>query len=189
MRPSLPPSSAPVLSRRSFTVKAVLAAVGGIGALRAAARAQSADPNAPKPLAENVSLKELMTPEQYRAAGLRKLSPEELASLERFLKGYRDESVQVATKQTEERVAPSGKRDKAADRSLIESRIKGDFDGLKGRTRNVMENGSIWQQSDTDLKFSAHLTNPEVILVRNIFGYRMFIVGMSKPFYVKQIVL
>ncbi len=52
-----------------------------------------------------------------------------------------------------------------------------------------MENGSIWQQSDTDLKFSAHLTNPEVILVRNIFGYRMFIVGMSKPFYVKQIVL
>ena len=189
MRPSSTPASL-VLSRRSFTVKAVLAAVGGIGALRAAAtRAQAADSDAPKPLADNVSLKELMTPEQYRAAGLKKLSPGELANLERFLKGYRDETVQTVTKQTEDRVAPAGKRNQEADRKVIESRIKGDFDGLKGRTRMLLENGSIWQQSDSALKLAVHLTNPEVVLVRNIFGYRMFVVGLSRPFYVKQIIL
>lgn len=194
MRPSSTPAT-PALSRRSFTVKAVLAAIGGVGALRVAAHAQqqAIDPNAPKPLAENVSLRDLMTPEQFRAAGLKKLSPDELASLERFLKGYRDETVQTVTqtvtKQAEERVAPSGKRNQAADRSYIESRIKGDFDGLKGRTRIVLENGSIWQQSDSQLKLTAHLSSPEVILVRNIFGYRMFIVGLTRPFYVKQIVL
>ena len=188
--PLSPSPSSPAVSRRAFAVRTLLAAVGGVGVLRATARAQQAiDPNAPKPLAENVSLKELMTPEQYRAAGLKKLSPDELASLERFLKGYRDETVQAVTKQTEERVAPSGKRSQAADRSYIESRIKGDFDGLKGRTRIVLENGSIWQQSDSQLKLTAHLSNPEVILVRNFFGYRMFIVGLTRPFFVKQVIL
>ncbi len=194
MRPSsTPPSPSPsslAVSRRAFTVRALLAAVGGVGVLRATARAQQAiDPNAPKPLAENVSLKELMTPEQFRAAGLKKLSPEELASLERFLKGYRDETVQTVTRQTEERVAPSGKRNQAADRSYIESRIKGEFNGLAGRTRMVLENGSIWQQADSQLKITAHLTNPEVVLVRNFFGYRMFVVGLTQPFYVKQVIL
>ena len=197
MRPSSQPStSLSPVSRRTFAVRALLAAVGGVSLLRPSARAQQAqaiDPNAPKPLAENVSLRDLMTPEQFRAAGLKKLSPEELASLERFLKGYRDETVQTVTqtvtKQAEERVAPSGKRNQAADRSYIESRIKGDFDGLKGRTRMVLENGSVWQQSDTDLKVNVHLSNPEVILARNVFGYRMFIVGLSRPFYVKQILL
>lgn len=188
--PSSPPPSPRAVSRRAFTVRALLAAAGGAGLLRSVAQAQQAvDPNAPKPLAENVSLRDLMTPEQFRAAGLKKLSADELASLERFLKGYRDETVQSATKQIEERVAPSGKRDQAADRGVIESRIKGDFDGLKGRTRMVLENGSIWQQGDSQLKFTAHLTNPEVVLVRSIFGYRMFIVGISRPFYVKQVVL
>lgn len=194
--PSSTPPSLVAVSRRAFTVRALLAAVGGVSFLRSAARAQQSqaiDPNAPKPLAENVSLRDLMTPEQFRAAGLKKLSSEELANLERFLKGYRDETVQTVTqtvtKQTEERVAPPGKRNQAAEGKLIESRIKGDFDGLKGRTRMVLENGSIWQQSDTDLKITVHLSNPEVILVRSIFGYRMFIVGLTKPFYVKQIVL
>ena len=189
MRPH-PTPAAPVLSRRSFTVKAVLAAIGGIGALRTAALAQqAADPNAPKPLADNVSLKDLMSPEQYRAAGLKRLSPAELASLERFLKGYRDETVQTVTRQTEERVIPSGKRNKAAERSVVESRIKGDFDGLKGRTRFILENGSIWQQSDTDLKLAAHLTSPEVILVRSIFGYKIYITGFPRTFYVRQVVI
>ena len=191
MRPSsLPPSSSLAVSRRTFTVRTLLAAFGGLGVLRATSRAQQAvDPNAPKPLADNVSLRDLMTPEQFRAAGLKKLSPAELASLERFLKGYRDETVQTVTKQTEDRVAPVGKRNQAADRSYIESRIQGDFDGLKGRTRMVLENGTIWQQSDSQLKLTAHLSNPEVILVRNFFGYRMFIVGLTRPFFVKQVIL
>ena len=192
--PSSPQPLSSAVTRRAFAARALMAAVGGASLLRATASAQQAvDPNAPKPLADNVSLKDLMTPEQYRAAGLKKLSPEELASLERFLKGYRDETVQTVTqtvtKQAEERVAPSGKRNQAADRGVIESRIKGDFDGLKGRTRMVLENGSIWQQGDSQLKVTAHLTNPEVVLVRSIFGYRMFVVGLAKPFYVKQVVL
>ena len=153
MRPSSQPSpsssqplSPAVISRRVFTVRALLAAVGGASLLRTTAdgqQPQAVDPNAPRPLAENVSLRDLMTPEQFRAAGLKKLSPEELGSLERFLKGYRDQTVQTATKQIEERVAPTGNRTQAADRSYIESRIKGDFEGLKGRTRMILENGSM----------------------------------------------
>ena len=187
MRPSSPLPSL-VLSRRSFTVKAVLAAVGGLSGLRALQAQQAVDPNAPKPLADNVSLRELMTPEQFRAAGLKKLSPEELASLERFLKGYRDETVQTVTKQAEERVAPAPRRDRATARPVIEARIRGHFAGLTGRTRIVLDNGSIWQEANGE-KFFANLDNPEVVLVRSIFGYKMYITGAPQSFYVRQVVL
>ena len=73
-------------------MQAALAAIGSMGLLQVA-RAETADPNAPKPLAENVSLKDLMTPEQFKSAGLKKLSPEELQRLEHFLQGYRDAAI------------------------------------------------------------------------------------------------
>ena len=74
-----------------------------------------------------------MTPEQYKAAGLKRLSPAELASLERFLKGYRDETVQTVTRNRPRNAWPrraSATRKPTA--SVIESRIKGDFDGSEG---------------------------------------------------------
>ncbi len=187
MRPSSTPSSL-VLSRRSFTVKAALAAVGGLGWLRVA-RAQAPDPTAPKPLAENVSLKDLMTPEEFKAAGLKKLSPEELARLNRFLQGYREQAVQQVAKATEERVNPAPRRDRSTAQNVIEAKIQGPFTGLTGRTRVVLDNGSIWQQIDTAQKFPANLDSPDVVLVRTIFGYKMYVTGAIHWFYVKQVVV
>ena len=181
--PSLPSA----LSRRSFVVKAALAAVGGVGVLRAA-RAQAQDkPTASPALAENVSLRQLMTPEQFKAAGLNKLSPDELANLERFLKGYRDQTVEAVAKETEERAKPTRNRAPGGDAGkFIQAHVQGSFDGLKGRTLITLDNGSVWRQAN-DEKVSVHLDSPEVILVRSAFGYRMFVVGLTKPFYVRQI--
>ena len=187
MRPSSTPSPL-VLSRRSFTVKAALAAVGGLGWLRGT-RAQAPDPNVPKPLADNVSLKDLMTPEEFKAAGLRKLSPEELQRLNRFLQGYREQAVQQVAKATEERVNPPPKRDRSTTQNVIEAKIQGLFAGLTGRTRVVLDNGSIWQQVDSALKFTTNLDSPDVVLVRTIFGYKMYVTGAPHWFYVKQIVV
>ena len=190
MRPSSSPPTLPaaVLSRRSFTVKALLAAIGGVGVLRAA-RAQAPDPNAPKPLAENVSLKDLMTPEEFKAAGLKKLSAEELERLNRFLQGYREQAVQQVAKATEERVNPPPRRDRATAQNVIEAKIQGPFTGLTGRTRVLLDNGSIWQQVDSGQKFSTNLDSPDVVLVRTIFSYKMYVTGAPHWFYVKQIVV
>ena len=188
MRPSSTPPSSLVLSRRSFTVKAALAAIGGVGLLRLA-DAQAPDPNAPKPLAENVSLKDLMTPEEFKAAGLKKLSPEELERLNRFLQGYREQAVQQVAKATEERVNPPPRRNRSTAQNVIEAKIQGHFSGLTGRTRVVLDNGSIWQQIDTAQKFPSNLDSPDVVLVRTIFGYKMYVTGAVHWFYVKQVVV
>ncbi len=151
-----------------------------------AVRAQEA--NVPAPLAQDVSLKQLMTPEQFKAAGLRKLSPEELNRLENFLRGYREQTVQQVARATEERVNPAPKRDQATHASVVESAINGSFTGLTGRTRVVLKNGSIWQQQNGE-KFRCNLESPDVVLVRNIFGYKMYVTGAPRWFYVKQIVV
>ena len=184
---STPPS--PNLSRRSFTAKALLAAIGGVGVLRAARAEEAQDPNAPKPLADNVSLKDLMTPEEFKEAGLKKLSPDELARLNRFLQGYREQTVQQVAKATEERVNPPPKRDRSTAQNVIEARIQGHFAGLTGRTRVVLDNGSIWQQIDSAQKFQASLDDPDVVLIRTIFGYKMYVTGAVHWFYVKQVVV
>src|SRR2546427_11458076 len=51
------------------------------------------------------SIKEMMSPEEFKAAGLNKLSPEELEKLNAWLQGYRETTEKVTEKKTEKRVA------------------------------------------------------------------------------------
>ena len=153
----------------------------GVSALRAQA------PDGTAPLAQNVSLKQLMTPEEYKAAGLKKLSPEELNRLENFLRGYREQTVQQVAKDTQEKIDPAPKRNQSTHRDVVESHIKGPFNGATGRTRVLLDDGSIWQQVNSDENFSCRLDNPDVVLVRNPFGYKMYVTGAPRWFYVKQV--
>ncbi len=130
-----------------------------------------------------------MTPEEFKSAGLKKLSPEEMQHLERFLQGYREQAIQETVKTTEERVNPPPKRDRATAQPVIEGKIQGHFAGLKGRTRMVLTNGSIWQQANDSDKFTSNLENPDVVLVKNFFSYKMYVTGAPQWFYVKQVVL
>ena len=130
-----------------------------------------------------------MTPEEYKAAGLKKLSPEELTRLENFLRGYREQTVQQVAKATEERVNPPPKRDRATHQQVVENAINGRFEGLTGRTRVVLKDGSIWQQANDTDKFTCGLNSPDVVLVRNIAGYKMYVTGAPRWFYARQIVV
>lgn len=149
------------------------------------------------PLAQNVSLRQLMTPEEFKAAGLNKLSSEQLGRLENFLRGYREQTVQQTTKATEERVTktvqakvdPPPSRDQATHQSTVENSINGPFLGLKGRTRVVLKDGSIWQQANDNDKFLCNLQSPDVVLVRTVFGYKMYVMGAPRWFYVRQVVM
>ena len=162
-----------------------------LGVLACAAFPLRAQDNAP--LAQNSSLQQLMTPEEFKAAGLKKLSSGELTRLENFLRGYREQAVQQVAKATEERVKerenPAPKRDQATHQSVVESSISGPFTGLKGRTRVVLKNGSIWQQGNDNDKFNCNLDSPDVVLVRTVFGYKMYVTGAPRWFYVKQVVM
>src|SRR5437867_13287267 len=47
------------------------------------------------------SIQEMMSPEEFRAAGLNKLSPEELQKLDAWLQGYRQAAEKKATSRAE----------------------------------------------------------------------------------------
>ena len=126
------------------------------------------------------SIKEMMSPEEFNAAGLNKLSPEELQKLDAWLQGYRQITEQKAEKKATARAART-KMD------VIVSRVDGTFSGLTGRTIIRLEDGTVWKQANADDRFRAkNPDHPAAAVIHGVFGYKMQIEGTS-PFYVDPV--
>src|SRR5947207_13396411 len=122
------------------------------------------------------SIQEMMSPEEFRAAGLNKLSPEELQKLDAWLQGYR----QVAEKKATAR-AERTKLD------LLVSRVDGSFNGLTGRTVIRLEDGTVWKQANAEDRFRPKVTDhPGAVVMHGIFGYKMRVEG-TQDFYVDPV--
>ncbi len=93
------------------------------------------------------SIKEMMSPEEFKAAGLNKLSSEELEKLNAWLQGYRETTEKVTEKKTEKRVAAI---QSFFHHDPIVSRVDGSFAGLKGHTVIKLEDGTTWKQANLD---------------------------------------
>jgi hypothetical protein len=122
------------------------------------------------------SIQQMMTPAEFKAAGLNKLSPEELQKLDAWLQGYRE----VAEKKATARAART-KMD------LLVSRVDGTFNGLTGRTVIRLEDGTVWKQANADDRFRPKVTDhPAAAVIHGIFGYKMQIEG-TQEFYVDPV--
>jgi hypothetical protein len=122
------------------------------------------------------SIQEMMSPEEFKAAGLNKLSPEELQKLDAWLQGYR----QVAEKKATAR-AERTKLD------LLVSRVDGSFNGLTGGTVIRLEDGTAWKQANAEDHFRPRVTDhPGAVVIHTLFGYKMRIEG-TPEFYVDPV--
>jgi hypothetical protein len=122
------------------------------------------------------SIQEMMTPEEFKAAGLSKLSPEELQKLDAWLQGYKEVAEKKATARAE--------RTKL---DLLVSRVDGSFDGLTGRTVIRLEDGTVWKQANADDRFRGKVTDhPGAVVIHGVFGYKMHIEG-TQEFYVDPV--
>lgn len=141
------------------------------------------------PSAESVVAK--LTPEEFKAAGLHKLSAPEIAALDAALQ--RQTAVAPPKKPEPAREAlfgaetlPASKT--AAAPSSIRTRIVGRFEGWTGKTLFVLENGQRWQQRIPDTYVAPRpLESPEVVLERGSFGYRLVIPEFRHQVPVKRI--
>ena len=125
-------------------------------------------------------VQQIMTPEEFKAAGLNKLSPEELAKLNAWLQGYRQTTEQAAEKKATAR-AERTKLD------VLVSRIDGTFNGLTGRTIIRLEDGTVWKQANADDRYRSKVTDhPAVAVIHGVFGYKMRIEG-TQDFYVDPV--
>src|SRR6266480_1470848 len=122
------------------------------------------------------SIQEMMSPEEFRAAGLNKLSAQELQKLDAWLQGYR----QVA----EKKAATRAERTKL---DLLVSRVDGSFNGLTGRTVIRLEDGTVWKQANAEDRFRPKVTDhPGAVVIHGIFGYKMRVEG-TQDFYVDPV--
>ncbi|PYK01326.1 MAG: hypothetical protein DME63_09670 [Verrucomicrobia bacterium] len=144
-------------------------------------------------------VEETMRPEEFKAAGLDKLSEDELQHLDAWLKGYRQTTQKKATEQaqakaTEEIKKATEKATEEANRTArtkldtLVSRVDGSFDGIKGRTIIRLEDGTVWKQANVDDHFRAPATeHPTAVVLHTTFGYKMRVEG-TQEFYVDPVV-
>jgi hypothetical protein len=126
------------------------------------------------------SIKEMMSPGEFQAAGLNKLSADELQKLDAWLQGYRQVTEQAAEKKATARASRT-KMD------LIVSRVDGQFLGLTGRTIIRLEDGTVWKQANADDRHRARVTDhPAAAVMHGVFGYKMRIEG-TQEFYVDPV--
>ena len=126
------------------------------------------------------SIQDMMTPGEFKAAGLSKLSPAELEKLNAWLQGYHDVTEKTAAKKATA-VASRTKLD------LLVSRVDGQFNGLTGRTIIRLEDGTVWKQANADDRFRPRVTDrPAAVVIHGIFGYKMQVEG-TQEFYVDPV--
>jgi hypothetical protein len=126
------------------------------------------------------NIQEMMSPAEFKAAGLDKLSSSELEKLNAWLQGYHDVTEKAATKKATA-VASRSKLD------LLVSRVDGQFNGLTGRTIIRLEDGTVWKQANADDHFRPRVTDrPAAAVIHGIFGYKMTVEGTGE-FYVDPV--
>lgn len=116
-------------------------------------------------------IEQQMTPAQFKAAGLDKLSPQELANLNAWL----DDTLEVETTkaatlakekvETEHRgFASFGKSDP------IVARIAGEFRGFARGRSWTLDNGQVWEQVDDASLAGARKSDPQVEITPSVIG-------------------
>ena len=126
------------------------------------------------------ALEQQMTAGEFRAAGLDKLSADELANLNRWLQGQVQEEATAAVEQAREEgrqearqqaeAEAVGRRSDSTPDGPINSSIVGQFDGFGRGLRYTLENGQVWEQTDATRLEGVQMSNPGVTINPGVFG-------------------
>jgi hypothetical protein len=129
---------------------------------------------------ESAGIQQQMSPAEFKAAGLQKLTPEELAKLNSWLQGYRETAVKTAVTKAAERA----ERDK---RSLIVSRVDGTWNGIAPGVVIQLEDGSKWKLANKDEHYGGYADHPAVAVWKSgLFGWKMRVSRIAE-FYVNPV--
>ncbi|QIB65494.1 hypothetical protein [Kineobactrum salinum] len=108
-------------------------------------------------------IRKLMSEEEFRAAGLHRLSQEERAALNRWLVSYTVEEAPELLRSNQEV--------RKADESIrIEANIKPPFSGWTGDTLFHLDNGQVWQQRLRG-RYFYNGDDTAVVIEKNLLGF------------------
>jgi hypothetical protein len=135
----------------------------------------------PAGLAQNeaAGIEQQMTPSEFKAAGLEKLSPAELAKLNSWLQGYREQAVKQAVKTA---VA----REEKTKMQLVVSRIDGVWNGAVSGDVIRLEDGTAWRVANKGEHYGGYADHPAVAIFKSLFGWKMRVSSIAE-FYVMPV--
>ena len=147
------------------------------------------------------TLEEQMNGKEFTAAGLEKLTPDELTALNEWIRSHSlatlDAARPTAATAATTSAATSGTGDdrgfeiqkmQDSDRTPITSRLVGQFKGWDGQTVFKLENGMIWEQADKDKFFIKVVENPVITIEPGAFKtWKLTVEGYSSHCKVKRI--
>ena len=160
-----------------------------------------------RPVLAQVASAELqaqMTPEQFKAAGLDKLSTTELSNLNAWLRGKVQAESSLAAEQARKETTQQIEKAKEDGRQevIVKNRgffdfgssepitahLAGNFDGFAKGNRYTLDNGQVWEQSEAASLAGVHKTNPSVSIKPGIGGvWYMKIGGYNTAAKVRRI--
>ena len=137
---------------RSLAVAVLLACITPV------AIAQTAQPASP-----NRAIEKQMTPEEFKAAGLDKLTPEELARLNTWLGRTLETETAKAATEAKQKVEHENRGffDFGSEEPIV-AHISGEFRSFGKGKSYTLDNGQVWQQIDDAELVVRKLTNPQV---------------------------
>lgn len=146
------------------------------------------------------SVEERMTGKEFTAAGLDKLTDEELAALNRWLRAHSVATLDtpVARGSVASATGPDALADrrgfegaetnKETSKETIVSPLIGEFTGWDGDTVFKLENGMVWKQNEKDRYFVRTRVNPVVTIKSGLFSsWHLSVEGYNKSVKVKRI--
>ena len=141
------------------------------------------------------SLEEQMTGKEFSAAGLDKLTPQELGVLNAWIRRHSLATLATpgAVAVTEDAASDAVDRrglpsDPGDDERPITSRLAGDFSGWDGQTVFKLENGMIWVQADKDKFYIKEVEKPAVTITHGMFkNWYLSIDGYDEKCKVRRI--
>ena len=121
------------------------------------------------------SLEERMSQAEFHAAGLDRLSPDELKALNEWLRVHNTATTKLVTEQ--------GKPvfySKDSERQTVESRINGKFSGWRGQSTFHLENDQEWTQAESGVGDCATTDHPKVKIKPMLLGsWLMYVDGCT----------
>ena len=137
-------------------------------ALPALALAQQAPP-----------IQQAMSPEEFKAAGLDKLSADELARLNAWLNRRVEQETTAAVAAATEQAREEGRKAVVEENrgffhfgssEPINASIEGEFAGFGQGKRYRLDNGQVWQQTDAAKLDGVRRNNPRVTIRPGMLG-------------------
>ena len=124
-----------------------------------------------------------MSSDQFRAAGLDKLSASELANLNAWLQGTVDQAVEKATAQAVAEVREQA-REEGRQEVIVQTRgfmtfgssepiiasLTGEFTGFRKGLQLTLDNGQVWEQTDAVSLKGVRRQTPKVRITPGFMG-------------------